>query len=394
MEVLFLIGAVQALFLSLMILNKKNKTNSDWILFSWLITCFIHILAFYAESISIKHNFKYPHLLSISSPFPLVHGPLVFLYIKSLTQSARIKVKEYLVHSIPFIITAIYLSFILYFKNGTEKIELVKEFNQSGLPWHAMLFLPFIMLSGPVYILWSLKLIRKHKKNISEQFSYTDKIDLNWIRTILFGLGTTWIVVILVEALSDVFMVMDEYIGGSVIFSFATFLVFFIGYYGIRQTSIFQNEAKESSTIKPKLKEKCGNEDIEKIEESRKYLKSGLNSEDADRYYKLLNSKMNEQKYFLNDKLSLAFLAQEINIHPNYLSQIINQKGQMNFFDFVNSFRIEYFKEKLLDPESNNLTLEALAYDCGFSSKSAFNRTFKKLTGYTPSEYKTTNLRA
>ena len=73
--------------------------------------------------------------------------------------------------------------------------------------------------------------------------------------------------------------------------------------------------------------------------------------------------------------------------HPNYLSQVINEVEGINFYDYVNRLRVEEFKRLLSLPENQRFTLLALAYDCGFNSKSAFNRCFKKTTGLSPSEY-------
>ncbi len=80
-------------------------------------------------------------------------------------------------------------------------------------------------------------------------------------------------------------------------------------------------------------------------------------------------------------------MALELGTHPNYLSQIINEKEGKSFYDFVNSFRVEEFKRLVKDSKNKQFTLLALAYDCGFNSKSSFNRYFKKNTGKTPSEF-------
>jgi AraC-like DNA-binding protein len=70
------------------------------------------------------------------------------------------------------------------------------------------------------------------------------------------------------------------------------------------------------------------------------------------------------------------------------LSQIINEYYQQNFFDFVNSYRIEAVKSKLQKPDYDAYSLLAIAYECGFGSKSSFNRIFKNITGQTPTQYK------
>jgi AraC-like DNA-binding protein len=80
-------------------------------------------------------------------------------------------------------------------------------------------------------------------------------------------------------------------------------------------------------------------------------------------------------------------LAKKIKIHPNYLSQVINEKQGKTFFEYINTLRVEEFKRLVALPESKQFTIMSLAYDCGFNSKSSFNKNFKKVTGQSPSEY-------
>ena len=81
-------------------------------------------------------------------------------------------------------------------------------------------------------------------------------------------------------------------------------------------------------------------------------------------------------------------VAHELDVHPNTLSQVINSVEQKNFYDFINSLRIEEFKERVAKPENQKYTLLSLALECGFNSKSAFYNAFKKFTNSTPSEFK------
>ncbi|MEO1449598.1 MAG: helix-turn-helix domain-containing protein [Bacteroidota bacterium] len=100
-----------------------------------------------------------------------------------------------------------------------------------------------------------------------------------------------------------------------------------------------------------------------------------------------LETLMESKQPFLNPKLTLPELAQQADTHTHELSRIINQGFGMNFNDFVNSYRVSAFKESVVDPRYQNHTLLAIAFMVGFNSKTAFNRSFKKLTGQTPGEY-------
>jgi AraC-like DNA-binding protein len=69
------------------------------------------------------------------------------------------------------------------------------------------------------------------------------------------------------------------------------------------------------------------------------------------------------------------------------VSEVINNGFNKNFNDFVNSYRVNAFKSMLEENKHEQLSLLGLAHECGFNSKATFNRVFKKLTHYSPSEY-------
>ena len=103
---------------------------------------------------------------------------------------------------------------------------------------------------------------------------------------------------------------------------------------------------------------------------------------------KQLLAKMQDEKLYLDPALRLKNVADRLQCTPQKLSMALNGILQKNFYDFVNDYRVEAVKEKLSDPIHNQYTLIALAFDCGFNSKSVFNDLFKKSTGKTPKEYK------
>jgi AraC-like DNA-binding protein len=90
----------------------------------------------------------------------------------------------------------------------------------------------------------------------------------------------------------------------------------------------------------------------------------------------------------LYPELTIQELAEKINIPKHHLTYIINTGLHKNFFNFINEYRVEEFKHRALDPENDHLTLLAIAFDCGFNSKSSFHNIFKNITGQTPSEFK------
>jgi AraC-like DNA-binding protein len=96
---------------------------------------------------------------------------------------------------------------------------------------------------------------------------------------------------------------------------------------------------------------------------------------------------MEQHKPYVNPKLTLNELASMLKMPPYLLSKVINEGYDINFFDFINTYRIEEFKRRMEDPHFQHYTLLSIAFEVGFNSKTAFNRSFKKITNQSPSEF-------
>ena len=149
--------------------------------------------------------------------------------------------------------------------------------------------------------------------------------------------------------------------------------VFYIGYFGIKHENVFTNH---NDTHKM---------DFEKENAEEKYKKSGIKPAEASNIFKKLLQVMADEKPYLDSKLSLVALAKILDVSPNQLSQIINQKAKVNFHDFINAYRVEEFIQNA--NKNKSFSLLALALDSGFNSKSSFNTIFKKQKGVTPSQF-------
>lgn len=101
----------------------------------------------------------------------------------------------------------------------------------------------------------------------------------------------------------------------------------------------------------------------------------------------IIEKLMADKKPYLQARYKLTDLADETGIGVNKISAAINQIYQMNFYSYLNKYRVEYFLAKLANNEHQSKTLEALAEECGFQSRSTFIRAFKSKTGFNPSEY-------
>ncbi|GGF20672.1 helix-turn-helix domain-containing protein [Flavobacterium limi] len=362
----YLTGIIITFFLVVILTSKKNKSEADKTLALWLFFTGFHLILFYLH---FNNEYtEFPFLLGFEIPMPLVQGPFLYLYTSALTNQDYNK-KYNLFHFVPFLI-AILLLLPFFGLSSDEKIDIYKN---EGKGYESLLLVVYIsvIISGILYALLSLQKLSKHRKNITEQFSFTEKINLRWLSYLILGSGIIWVVVIFCD---------DPYI-----FSTVVIYLFFIGYFGIKQVGIFTNKpiSENSETEALALETVSAENQSEKI----KYEKSGLSDSELQSIHKKLNQLMQEEKLYKNSELTLAELAQKLNVHPNILSQVINSAEQKNFYDYINYQRVEEFKRIIAFSENQKFTLLSLAFECGFNSKTAFNRNFKKVTGRSPSEY-------
>lgn len=101
-----------------------------------------------------------------------------------------------------------------------------------------------------------------------------------------------------------------------------------------------------------------------------------------------LENAMQQDKLYLNPALSVEAVAKHLKLAPKTISAVLNQHVNKSFNEYINSYRIDEFKERVLQPDADNLTIAGIAQDCGFNSQATFQRTFKQVTGLSPSEYK------
>lgn len=371
MNAIFTIGIFLCFFLQFLLLSKKKASTSDRILAVWMFVFGLHIFSYYLHWLNYWDI--YPHLSGIHHPFPLLHGPFLYLYILfSVRRNQRFNWQNYL-HFLPALLFYVYMMPFLFFYSEEQKLMLNRGEIDDYSAFITFSIFAFI-ISAVSYAFASYRLLHSYEKVSRHNFAYTESIDLSWLKIFIRGMGLTFLI-------ATVFIILETGLG--IDFGFNTDVVFylfiivfivFLGYSGIRHRTIFSDISRNNHPIvEPKTK--------------REYKHSGLRAEDALQYHQKLLEFMKNSKPYREPKLSLNSLAIELKISANHLSQVINQYEEMNFFDFVNSYRVEEFKERVIDPVNRNYSILAIALDSGFNSKSSFNQVFKKTTGKTPTQY-------
>jgi len=364
MTAIFSIGTFFALFMGTLLFSKKNKTLADKILATWLCIIGIHLLAYHLHHLGYWE--KYPHLFGTTALFPLLHAPMLFLYTSySLNGRAKFRTKDIL-HFSPALLSYIYLFRVFFFYSAEEKILL--DNNEMEESWFEPTVLSVLVISVIVYTVLSLYLLKKYHNKLSVNFSYNEHINLKWLQYWVTGFALVFSLLVLVVVSRDAMGFNFGFNIDLLLYSSVILLILSLGYFGITHQGIFTEAL-------PVVNEK----------QVEKYQKSTLKASKAETINKQLLKIMQTEKPYLNPKLTLTELAKLVDTTPNNLSQVINRFQEVNFFDFVNHYRVEAFKQ--LATEKPNYSILALAYESGFNSKSSFNSLFKKFTGETPSGY-------
>ena len=352
---ILIFGTIQAFFFALLFSTKSNKSLPDKIVGIWLL-----ILALQIVFISINYSKDSSGLIlkSIQISFILFYGPFLYLYSKKLTTGNNRLSRNDFLHFVPFIFL---LAVIFLFASlNPGKDILVKMVALAGI------------ISGLSYCIVTFLLIQNHKKQIVHEFSYNEKINLNWISQLTIGILILWIGGSVCGILVR-FLNLDLPI--TWLFTSVPIFVFYVGFYSIKQKLIY-TDTNYGILIQNATESK------KPANENKSYKKSGLTNERMQSILKLLKKSMEEDSLFLDPTLSLSILSKQLDIPTHHITQTLNEYANQALYDFVNRFRVEEFKKRVFAPENKDFSLLGIALDCGFNSKSSFNRVFKKYTNH------------
>lgn len=354
--------AVFQIIVFIIILAKRHEIKREQKVFLVLfllsvLYCLMDRTQYFYRIYINKLNF--PHFYNSGEPFWYLHLPLLYLYIKSITTSGfKLKWIQF-VHALPFIITLVYVLVHFSFLPTEMKNEVLRNNSTIYQHPHKVSFFINILFLQNIYILASYVLVYKYQKQIR---SYASSIHWYNVTPLYIAISMFTLMFIIRIVVPKVF---KHHYTIPIDLDLTVYAITII-VLGFKQSSLFLNP--------PRFIDK------NPIEKSNSTFKDTI------------LAYMEKEKPHLDPELTLEELAEQMKCNPRKLSQILNNELDINFFTFINKYRIEDAKRLLADREQKSKTVLEILYEVGFNNKSAFNRVFKELTQQTPTQFRKTVL--
>ena len=326
--------------------NYPNFNNS---LLAIVITSVFHLFFIY---------------FNIGIPLSLLYGPLTY-FANNYSRNNINPLKNRIIHLLPFILFGIYYIVVLF-----------PDFGQFRPSYYVLYFIStFISLLAYPFVVYQKK--KRGKEPVDAKTTML-LVQLNVI-CILNALFIFLLTISIVKPINLGFdlrlMVYALLITSSVLIS----LYLYRAYFGMKVTILNSDLENDDNTLVPQAIWK-------------RYQRSLLEEQTLEEYAYKVEEVFSQSKVYLDSGISLETLSKKTEIPKHHFSQLLNVYMGKSFYQLVAEYRIQYALQRM--SEDDNITIEALAYECGFSSKTSFNKYFKEIIGSSPSEYRTSNANA
>jgi AraC-like DNA-binding protein len=363
-----LLGSVQGFIVSSLLFFSKKNRRSNRLLAVLILLISLASFNLYGE---YQDWFGSGLLRLIATVLPLVivmpFGPLIWFYVQSSLDPNFSVNKEKRVHFYPVLIDLVpSLTVIIYFigimtnlvkRNPAPWGTFIDDYNvYADIPrWLSITF--YVWLSARYLSAYKLK-----TNNLNGQAN-----NFKWLQQFIYAFmvfQAIWLVYLVPYVIPKYTDWMLDTFNWYPIYIPMAILIYWLGIKGY----LVSQQAIPNKKIN-------GNNPL-------------LTSETIGEVTTTLIKVMETDKIYLDPALNLSVLSKATGIAQKTISAVLNQHLQKSFNEFVNQYRVNEFKARILQPEMNNLTIAGIALECGFNSQATFQRTFKELTGQSPSEYR------
>jgi AraC-like DNA-binding protein len=299
-------------------------------------------------------------------------GVVIYLYLKTQINVQYRLSRRDLWHFLP-----IFIYFILFLIHSVEMYR-------HGGKWERPLFfeifgwgfLIYRSVGTIVYWFLSWRLYQNYRAWLPTERSDTEGVKFRWFGNMLTTVGILVFSGILLNLFDNFVMTTPLWLDTiqELVIAFGIYYLSLAGYLQYQPERLVYQEPIETSKDK-------------ETAQTSTILMAKMSEEETEEWKNKILTLMHEEHLYLNPELTLTDLAQRLQTHSKLVSAVINEVFQKNFNDFINDYRVNLFKEKVNDPKLKHLTLLAIGFECGFNSKSTFNRAVKRATGEMPSAF-------
>jgi AraC-like DNA-binding protein len=387
---ILLLFFLHGLIFSVLLFYKGYKSEdkpSTWLSFFTLL-CSLYIAPFmcgYAGWYS--RDFYRDILFYIPFQQLFLLTPVLYFYYKTLLDKSFIFSKRDYLHFIPAILYLIY-SIIVFL---TDKVILNEYYfyadgrDKDFSIWYQIAGL----ISLTYYLIKSLKTYNEYKRLTYNSISFAESVMFKWAQRFIIAFLILIAIRILFFVLNPEWGEFGRKFWYYICFSVLYYYISISGYANYIFSITAFNGAKidADSTLQSKRFENLRADNQLPEHSAGKPAEDKADIPDLDNWKEKVEKLMLVDKLYENPLLVISDLSDKLGTHSKRVSQVINQGFNLNFNDFVNLYRIKALMQKLEEREHDIQTLLSLALECGFNSKSTFNRAFKRYTSLTPKEY-------
>lgn len=361
---LLIAGAVQGFIFNGFTLFSKKKVDKV-IIFLNLTVFFLSLNNLQAWLIAKEFRFDLFFLKQFLVPWYMFIMPMFYMFLIHYLK-IQDKVRSFLKFAIVLFLLELILRSVFIMNASEADISSIKMYTSIE---------EIVNATFSTFLFWRcLRIAFKESKLLDFIINYDN---IKWLKIFLilggFVLGFWILAIILNTYFDDARAYYPLRLATSV-------LLYWIGYQGTSRYTLLHDRIMlrgKLAALKPETAEKVETE-------------NNLSEKHQQEFETIADYIISEQR-FLDSKLSLEQLSEELDISAGHLSKLINNYSEYNFSDYINSLRVEQAKALLTDDDFDNYTIVAIGLECGFNSRSTFYTAFKKFTDLTPSEYRKTN---
>jgi AraC-like DNA-binding protein len=316
----------------------------------------------------------------LGTPFLFLLGPCIYLYCQALVTPQGIHFGRGLVaHLTPFVVGALATAELIILSDkaasnaGTSTAGPNNFFLNAVTGLYLFITVLFIATTS-FYLLRCLRLLANYRRSQFDYFSSVEGRSLSWIEWMMGVMSIAWAVHLAI--LLDDLSLKSLTVSHNLSILIETSWVYALSFLVLWQKAVFQSPRISVASV-------VGEEETQS--NGAKYQRSALDEERRLRIVSKIEMAMTRDKLYRNQNVTLRQLSDHTKVSENYLSQVLNESLERNFYEFINHWRIKEACQLLKDGQ---LSVIEISEEVGFNSRSTFNMAFKKETGGTPSEYR------